>query len=120
MPCLHSAMFTTPRHEMRAFAACLLLIGPLMPSQCGAYRPFIATDAAGVDAQEVEIELGYFTVERAQGEAAFTIPRVVFTSSESGPVPVTALRQTKGARSWKYQTLARSCWAARFSSACSG
>src|SRR5262249_9395641 len=42
-----------------------------------AYRPFIATDAAVADPQEVEIELGYFTLEQAKGATAFTIPRVV-------------------------------------------
>jgi len=60
-----------------AFAACLLLVGLLMPSSCWAYRPFIATDAAVADPHEVEIELGYFTLERAKRETAFTIPRVV-------------------------------------------
>jgi len=60
-----------------ALVACLALIGLLMPSPCWAYRPFIATDAAVADPQEVEIELGYFTLEHAEAETAFTIPRVV-------------------------------------------
>src|SRR5262245_2665482 len=63
--------------ELRAFAACLLLIGLLIPPSCWAYRPFIATDAAVADPQEVEIELGYLTLEQAKGETAFTIPRIV-------------------------------------------
>jgi len=58
--------------------ATYLLLVLLLPPSCWAYRPFIATDAAVADPQEVEIELGYFTVEHAQGETAFTIPRVVF------------------------------------------
>src|SRR5262245_51879484 len=63
--------------QICAFAACLVLIGLLMPPSCWAYRPFIATDAAVAEPQEVEIELGYFTLEQAKGETAFTIPRVV-------------------------------------------
>jgi len=64
--------------HQRALVAYLLLVGLLMPPACWAYRPFIATDAAVADPQDVEIELGYFTVERDQSETAFTIPRVVF------------------------------------------
>jgi hypothetical protein len=41
------------------------------------YRPFVSTDAAVVDPHEVEIELGYFTLERAEGENTFTVPRLV-------------------------------------------
>jgi len=63
--------------QIGAVAACLILIALSMPSPCSAYRPFIATDAAVADPQEVEIELGYFTLEHAEGETAFTIPRVV-------------------------------------------
>ena len=44
--------------QIRGVAACLLLIGLLIPSSCWPYRPFIATDAAVADPQEVEIELG--------------------------------------------------------------
>jgi len=61
----------------RALAACLLLVGLLTPSSGWAYRPFIATDAAVADPEEVEVELGHFTMERAEGENAFTIPHVV-------------------------------------------
>jgi hypothetical protein len=48
-----------------------------MPSSCWAYRPFIATDAAVADPREVEIELGYFTLERDRGENSFIIPHIV-------------------------------------------
>jgi hypothetical protein len=41
------------------------------------YRPFVSTDAAVVDPQEVEIELGYFTLERTEGENTFIIPSLV-------------------------------------------
>ncbi len=72
------------RHRMRfavahacALTACLLLVGLLMPPSCWAYRPFISTDAAVADPQEVEVELGSFTLERDKGENSFIIPRVV-------------------------------------------
>ena len=57
--------------------ACVLFVALVIPSSCWAYRPFIATDAAVADPEEVEIELGYFTMDRANGENAFTIPHVV-------------------------------------------
>jgi hypothetical protein len=63
--------------QIVAVATCLVLIGLLTPSSCWAYRPFIATDATVADPQEVEIELGYFTLDQAEGETSFTTPRVV-------------------------------------------
>ena len=60
-----------------ALTVCLLLVGLVMPPSCWAYRPFVSTDAAVADPQEVEIELGYFTLERDKGENSFIIPRVV-------------------------------------------
>ena len=41
------------------------------------YRPFIATDAAVAGPKEMEIELGYFTLERDRGKNTFIIPKVV-------------------------------------------
>src|SRR5262249_47381740 len=41
------------------------------------YRPFISTDAAVADPHEMEIELGYFTLERGAGEHTFTLPHPV-------------------------------------------
>jgi len=58
--------------------AYLLLVAFIAPTSSWAYRPFIATDAAVADPKEVEIELGYFTLERENNENAFVIPRVVF------------------------------------------
>jgi len=49
----------------------------LAPGQSWAYRPFVSTDAAVAEPKEVEIELGYFTLEREKDENAFVIPRVV-------------------------------------------
>ena len=36
-----------------------------------AYRPFIATDAAVADINEMEIELGYFNWEQEKGNTTF-------------------------------------------------
>src|SRR5262245_55183797 len=46
-------------------------------SRAWGYRPFVSTDAAVVTPKEVEIELGYFTLERTQGDNTFTIPSLV-------------------------------------------
>jgi hypothetical protein len=40
------------------------------------YRPFVSTDAAVVDPGEVELELGYFNLERADKENVFVVPQV--------------------------------------------
>jgi hypothetical protein len=53
----------------------LLLLA--LPANSWAYRPFVSTDAAVADPQEVEIELGYFTLEHDLGENTFTIPSLV-------------------------------------------
>jgi hypothetical protein len=50
----------TPRQWLnlgRLFGVFLLLV---MPPNAWTYRPFVSTDAAVADPQEVEIELGYF------------------------------------------------------------
>src|SRR5438309_7390082 len=54
-----------------------LLAVLLIPASALAYRPFVSTDAAVADPKEVEIEVGYFTLEREKDENAFIIPRVV-------------------------------------------
>ena len=46
-------------------------------SSASAYRPFVSTDAAVADPKEVEIELGYFTLDRTKDENTFIIPRTV-------------------------------------------
>ena len=75
VPGMHRIRFAAP--HARALTACLLLVGLLVPPSCWAYRPFISTDAAVADPQEVAVELGYFTLERDKGENSFIIPRVV-------------------------------------------
>ena len=59
----------------RALLLVLMLYFPT--SVAWGYRPFVSTDAAVVDPQEVEIELGYFTLERTEGENTFIMPSVV-------------------------------------------
>ncbi len=49
----------------------------LLPSTAWGYRPFVSTDAAVADPQEVEIELGYFNLERTKDENTFRIPSLV-------------------------------------------
>src|SRR5215468_2005389 len=71
--------FSSPRRgPTRALAASLVVLGLYAPTPSWAYRPFISTDAAVADPKEIEIELGYFTLERAKDENSFVIPRVVF------------------------------------------
>ena len=49
----------------------------LIPAPAWAYRPFVSTDAAVADVREVEIELGYFNLERTRRENTITTPAVV-------------------------------------------
>src|SRR5438128_11176338 len=58
---------------LAAFLSTLLL----MPWTAWAYRPFISTDAAVADQHDLEIELGYFTLEQSKGENTFRIPSLV-------------------------------------------
>jgi len=63
----------------RALLACLLLVLGLFltPLDAWGYRPFVSTDAAVADPKEVEIELGYFNLQRAKRENTFSIPKLV-------------------------------------------
>jgi hypothetical protein len=49
----------------------------LIPASAWAYRPFVSTDAAVADPKEVEIELGYFNLERNGRENTIATPSVV-------------------------------------------
>jgi hypothetical protein len=60
-----------------AARAGVLAFALLVPTAAWAYRPFVSTDAAVAPPQEVEIELGYFGVERAHGQNTFVVPHVV-------------------------------------------
>jgi hypothetical protein len=55
--------------------AFLVTVGHGTPAS--GYRPFVSTDAGVVNPKELEIELGYFTLDRAAGENTFIIPKVV-------------------------------------------
>ncbi|HKA56704.1 MAG TPA: hypothetical protein VKJ47_23925, partial [Candidatus Binatia bacterium] len=49
----------------------------LPASHAWGYRPFVSTDAAVADPQEMEIELGYFTLKGAAQKNTIITPRVV-------------------------------------------
>lgn len=49
----------------------------LSASTAWGYRPFVSTDAAVADPKELEIELGYFNLERSRGKTTFIVPKVV-------------------------------------------
>ena len=53
----------------------LMTIGHSTPAV--GYRPFVSTDAAVVDPGEVEVELGYFNLEREDKGNVFVVPQVV-------------------------------------------
>jgi len=53
----------------------LLTIGQSTPAV--GYRPFVSTDAAVADLREVEVELGYFNLEREDEKDVFVVPQVV-------------------------------------------
>ena len=48
-----------------------------MPASAWAYRPFVSTDAAVADPKEVEIELGYFNLERTGRQNTIATPSMV-------------------------------------------
>lgn len=58
-------------------AALLLLLLLLPASRAWGYRPFVSTDAAVVDPRELEVELGYFNLERENRENTFIVPKVI-------------------------------------------
>ena len=41
-----------------------------------AYRPFVSTDAAVTDPKSIEIDFGYFGLERQRGENTFVTPKL--------------------------------------------
>src|SRR5213078_4917100 len=74
----HGADRRHAHRRRRAAAATFLLWCAVGATSAWGYRPFVSTDAAVADLKEVEIEIGYFTLERTKDENAFIIPRVVF------------------------------------------
>jgi len=55
----------------------MLVLLCLLASSAWGYRPFVSTDAAVVERARMEIELGYLTLVRSQGEHTFVVPQVV-------------------------------------------
>src|SRR5262249_29456144 len=71
-----------PRTALQGLLGCarVLLVACVVccpASRAWGYRPFVSTDAAVVERARVEIELGYLTLVRDQGENPFMIPQVV-------------------------------------------
>jgi hypothetical protein len=60
-----------------ALLAVLATAVVLRATPAAAYRPFVSTDAAVAETREVEVELGYFTVDRTDGSTVYTVPEVV-------------------------------------------
>jgi iron(III) transport system substrate-binding protein len=52
----------------------VLLAGP---TPTLGYRPFVSTDAAVVDLHEIELELGYFNLEREKQKNTYSTPQIV-------------------------------------------
>src|SRR5574337_1328521 len=68
----------TSGSDHAASAIMLLTAGLLLSaSTAWGYRPFVSTDAAVADPKELEIELGYFALERNKGANTFIVPKVV-------------------------------------------
>jgi hypothetical protein len=49
----------------------------LVPASAWAYRPFVSTDAAVAEPKEVELELGYFNLDRTGRQNTISTPHVV-------------------------------------------
>ena len=58
-------------------AILVLALSILCSSSALGYRPFVSTDAAVAERHRMEIELGYVTLTRTQGENTFTAPQLV-------------------------------------------
>jgi hypothetical protein len=70
----------TPNRDARDAArsgTLVLVLLCLLATSAWGYRPFVSTDAAVVERARMEIELGYLTLVRTQGEHTFMIPQVV-------------------------------------------
>ncbi len=66
----------TPSALLTQGTLVLALLCLLAPS-AWSYRPFVSTDAAVAERARMEIELGYFTLIRTQGEHTLMIPQLV-------------------------------------------
>ncbi len=67
-----------PRRRIAYAVFFMLVFVFLIPSRHAvAYRPFISTDAAVVDRDELEIELGLFSISHEEGKDEITVPSLV-------------------------------------------
>src|SRR5574337_263729 len=67
----------------------LLAFALLLPaSPAWGYRPFVSTDAAVADPCELEVELGYFALERNRGANIFIVPKVILNYGIIGDLEV--------------------------------
>jgi len=67
----------TPPRRLRSWLFSIVLLPLFLPSIVLGYRPFVSTDAAVADPKAIEMELGYFNLERARGNNTFIIPKLV-------------------------------------------
>lgn len=67
----------TGQLSVRRGSLCGMFLVLVMLSNGWAYRPFVSTDAAVADPQEVEIEFGYVTFAHDAGDNTLTTPSLV-------------------------------------------
>lgn len=67
------------RESGHAASVILLLTAILLlfVSTAWGYRPFVSTDAAVAEPRELEVELGYFALERHKGANTLIVPKVI-------------------------------------------
>ena len=57
--------------------ALLVMAVVVRATPAAAYRPFVSTDASVAETSELEVELGYFTLDRAGSGTVYTVPDLV-------------------------------------------
>jgi hypothetical protein len=65
-----------PPISVRSLSLSIVLL-LLSQSVAWGYRPFVSTDAAVADVKEMEVEIGYFNLERERGKNTFIVPKAV-------------------------------------------
>jgi hypothetical protein len=65
-----------PPIAVRSLSLSIVLL-LLSQSVAWGYRPFVSTDAAVADVKEMEVEIGYFNLERERGKNTFIVPKAV-------------------------------------------
>lgn len=67
----------TPLVSVTSWSPPIILLLLFFPPLAWGYRPFVSTDAAVADVKEIEIEIGYFNLERDRGKNTFIVPKAV-------------------------------------------